>query len=163
IVSPVGGILGCRHKRRSASALHAGTQAQKRSRRCRGPSYRVLPVCARDGRPAGIGGDRDKALDWNPQMQLPTEIHNPSAWYGPEMARRPDWIELLSQTELSEIELVSRRLAQTDINWRSLSRDDFALPCLERRLSHFLRDVLDGRGFVLLRGLPVERWGRRLS
>jgi hypothetical protein len=44
-----------------------------------------------------------------------------------------------------------------------LSRDDFRLPTLERRLSGILQNVLEGRGFVLLRGLPVERWSRRLS
>jgi hypothetical protein len=96
-------------------------------------------------------------------MQLPSEIHSLSAWYGPEIAHRPDWIEHLSAAELAEVDVASRRLAQKYIDWQSLSRDDFRLPSLERRLSDCLRDVLEGRGFVLLRGLPVEHWGRRLS
>jgi Taurine catabolism dioxygenase TauD, TfdA family len=95
--------------------------------------------------------------------ELPPEIAGPSAWYGPDIADRTDWIEPLSPPELSEIELASRRLAQTEIDWQSLRHDGFALPMLRERLSRILDEVLEGRGFVLLRGLPVERWGSRLS
>ncbi len=96
-------------------------------------------------------------------IELPPLITDPSAWYGPDMAGRSDWIEPLSPSELSEIQLASRRLLQTDVDWESLGSDGFPLPTLQHRLSRILEDVLDRRGFVLLRGLPVERWGRRLS
>ena len=39
----------------------------------------------------------------------------------------------------------------------------FPLPALAPRLTRRLADVLDGRGFVLLRGLPVRDWGPRQS
>jgi Taurine catabolism dioxygenase TauD, TfdA family len=96
-------------------------------------------------------------------IELPPEIGGPSAWYGADIADRPEWIELLSPEELAEIEFAGRRLAQTDVDWQSLRRDDFPLPAFQQRLSGVIHEVLEGRGFVLLRGLPVERWGRRLS
>ena len=96
-------------------------------------------------------------------IELPAEIHGPSAWYGPHIADRDEWIELLSPVELSEIEAASQRLAQMDLDWHSLCQTDFRLPTLQQRLSTILDEVLEGRGFVLLRGLPVERWGRRFS
>ncbi len=95
--------------------------------------------------------------------ELPQLITGPSAWYGPEMAARTDWIEPLSPAEISEIELAAERLAQTDATWQRLGPDDFPLPMLERRLAGILEEVLNGRGFVLLRGLPVDRWDRRVS
>ena len=95
--------------------------------------------------------------------ELPPEISGPSAWYGPEVAGRADWIELLSPAELAEIESAARRLAETEIDWQSLTQNDFPLPTLQGRLARILHEVLAGRGFVLLRGLPVEGWGRRLS
>ena len=52
---------------------------------------------------------------------------------------------------------------QSEPDWQALDHDDFPLPTLQRRLSHVLDEVLQGRGFVLLRGLPVARWGPRLS
>jgi len=94
---------------------------------------------------------------------IPPTIGGPSAWYGPEMARRSAWIETLSPAELAEIESASRRLAAEEPDWACLTKDDFPLPRLGPRLTHVLHEVLDGRGFVLLRGLPVEQWGRRLS
>ncbi len=96
-------------------------------------------------------------------IELPLAIDGPSAWYGPNVADRAEWIEVLSPTELAEIEIAGQRLAQTEVDWQTLSHDDFALPTLKQRLSRVLHEVLEGRGFVLLRGLPVERWGRRLS
>ena len=95
--------------------------------------------------------------------ELPPQIAAPSAWYGPEIADRTEWLEHLSPAELSEIEFASRQLAQTEINWQTLRHDDFPLPTLQQRLSRVLHEVLEGRGFALLRGLPVERWGRRFS
>ena len=96
-------------------------------------------------------------------IELPPAIGGPSAWYGPDVANRTDWIEPWSPAELAEIESAGQPLARNEIDAQSLSPNDFPLPMLKRRLSRVLHDVLDGRGFVLLRGLPVDRWGRRLS
>src|SRR5262249_27756882 len=96
-------------------------------------------------------------------LELHQEIDGSSAWYGPEIVDRAQWMEPLTLLELAEIERASQRLAQTEINCQTLHHHDFPLPVLEQRLSRFLHEILEGRGFVLLRGLPVERWGRRLS
>src|SRR6266851_3458598 len=96
-------------------------------------------------------------------IELPPAIGGSSAWYGPDVADRAEWIEALSPAELAEIEFAGQRLAQVEVDWLTLSHDDFPLPTLTQRLSRVLDEVLEGRGFVLLRGLPVEEWGRRLS
>ena len=94
---------------------------------------------------------------------LPPAISGLSAWYGPDVAARADWIEPLSPAELAEVEAASARFTQSGSDWQGLSAEDFPLPTLSQRLARILDGVLNGRGFVLLRGLPVERWGRRLS
>ncbi len=96
-------------------------------------------------------------------LELPPTIVGPSIWYGPDIANRAEWIEPLSHSELSEIESASHLLAHREVDWQSLSSDDFPLPTLKPRMSRILHEVLEGRGFVLLRGFPVERWGRRFS
>jgi hypothetical protein len=96
-------------------------------------------------------------------IELPNAIRGRSAWYGSEIAARSDWVETLSSGELAEIQLAARRLMSQDQNWQALTHDDFPLPTLGPRLTRILDEVLDGRGFVLLRGLPVEDWGRRLA
>src|SRR5579871_163584 len=96
-------------------------------------------------------------------FELPPVIEGPSAWYGAALASRFVWVESLSSAELAEIESASRNLGRAEPDWQSLGPADFPLPTLARRLSQILYEVLEGRGFALLRGLPVERWGKHLS
>ncbi len=96
-------------------------------------------------------------------FELPPVIEGPSAWYGAALVNRFVWVESLSSAELAEIESASRNLGRAEPDWQSLGPADFPLPKLARRLSQILHEVLEGRGFALLRGLPVERWGRHLS
>jgi hypothetical protein len=92
---------------------------------------------------------------------LPQEIRGPSAWYGPDLAARGDWIEELTETEILEIDAAAERLANAEVDVPSIRQRDFPLPTLGPRLRRMLEHVLTGRGFVLLRRLPVERWSMR--
>jgi len=94
----------------------------------------------------------------NPLLTLPPEIQGSSAWYGPEMLTRHDWIEPLSETEISEVERATKPLAEMRADIASVRRVDFPLPTLGPRLQRILDDTLNGRGFALIRSLPVERW-----
>jgi hypothetical protein len=95
---------------------------------------------------------------------FPPEIPGPSAWYGPDPAAQGDWIEPLSERDLTEIEQATNhvigRLTAPESDLVSLRRQDFPLPALGPRLGRMRAEVLNGRGFVLLRRLPVERWSR---
>ncbi len=94
---------------------------------------------------------------------VPPMIEGPSAWYGPQMAASRDWIEPLAETEIAEIDAATQRLIRADKDIATITPADFPLPTLRPRLRRILDDVLNGRGFVLLRGLPVERWSKRQS
>jgi hypothetical protein len=98
---------------------------------------------------------------------LPTRIEGTGAWYGPALAARDDWIETLSAAELDELAAAAERwLPRVERNARALNDlrpADFPLPMLASRVARITQEVLSGRGFVLLRGVPVERWGNRLS
>jgi hypothetical protein len=92
---------------------------------------------------------------------LPPEIQGPSVWYGPALLQQTDWIYPLSDTEIIEIEAAVNGLASAPENLTGISPDDFPLPTFAPRLRSLLGEVLEGRGFVLLRHLPVERWSHR--
>lgn len=92
---------------------------------------------------------------------LPPHQATPAAWYGPDMAARGDWIESLAPAELAELETASAALSDRQADLARLSAPEHALPTLAPRLRRMLSEVLEGRGFVLLRGLPVQRWSRR--
>jgi hypothetical protein len=88
----------------------------------------------------------------NPPRSL---IEGPSAWIGADIARRPEeWTYHLSAADLAEIEAATAACRGRDI--ASIARDDFPLPGLGPLLERMRGELLNGRGFVLLRGLPVE-------
>ena len=99
-------------------------------------------------------------------LTLPPEVRDGSAWYGAEMVARPDWVEHFSEKEIGELERAvqnpeSRADDLSNASVASMIRDDGLLPMLAPRLQAMLDEVLNGRGFVLIRSLPVERWTRR--
>jgi hypothetical protein len=98
-----------------------------------------------------------------PSLEMPGEIAGPSAWYGPQIAERSDWVHAVGEEGVAEVESAVRTLGESDLDPVGLSREDFPLPTLGPRLGRILAEVLDGRGFALLRGLPVGEWGPRRS
>ena len=93
---------------------------------------------------------------------LPPEICDSSAWYGPTVARQTDWTVRLSKAEIAEIdEVVQTYKQKTDCDLTTLTPKDVPLPTLGPRLQLLLNDVLHGRGFVLIKSLPVESWTKR--
>jgi TfdA family taurine catabolism dioxygenase TauD len=94
-------------------------------------------------------------------QNLPPEIQGSSVWYGPVMASSADWIEHLSSLEIHDLERAIENFAASGIEIPAMRDSDFPLSELGPRLQRMLHDVLHGRGFALLRGLPVESWARR--
>ena len=97
-------------------------------------------------------------------LDLPPAQTGAAAWYGPEMTRRTDWQMVLGAGEIAEIEAATRPLAAREADIAAIRPADFPLPTLAPRLKQRVADeVLNGRGFLLMRGLPVERWTMRES
>src|SRR5262245_3728212 len=92
---------------------------------------------------------------------LPPEINDASAWSGPDLNGRTEWIERMSEAEIAEVEIAVKRLEESSIDPMTITSDNFPLPTLGPRLHQSLDEVLNGRGFVLIRSLPVERWTNR--
>jgi hypothetical protein len=97
-------------------------------------------------------------------FELPPEQTGPAAWYGPEMAKRTEWAMPLSAPEIAEVEAATKALAAREADIAAIKAADFPLPTLGPKLrARVENEVLNGRGFLLLRGLPVERWTMRES
>lgn len=90
--------------------------------------------------------------------ELPPPIIGPQAWYGPQMGKSDDWIYQLTDDDIAEIEAAAEPLVAREADIARITRADFPLPGLGQKLSGNLEEILNGRGFVLMRGLPVERY-----
>ena len=87
-------------------------------------------------------------------------IRGPGAWAGGELAGRGDWLRQLSDAELAEIDRAVRAFASGSVPLAEISPASFPLPSLGPVLRAVLAELLEGRGFVMLRGLPVRRYSR---
>ena len=125
------------------------------------PLYQGKPPIAAEAPPPAHMLAALAACGYRERLLPPARIEGPSAWYGPAMAASRDWLEELFPAELAEIEAATARLAARGVELAEIRREDFPLPQLAPRLKRILRDVLEGRGFALLRGLPLEGWDRR--
>ncbi|MGE0260574.1 MAG: TauD/TfdA family dioxygenase [Alphaproteobacteria bacterium] len=83
-------------------------------------------------------------------------VEGPSAWIGAEMRRREEeWTYRLSPAEIAEIEQATREVRARGLDIAAITRDDFLLPTLGPALDRLRGEVIGGRGFVRLRGMPV--------
>jgi TfdA family taurine catabolism dioxygenase TauD len=85
-------------------------------------------------------------------------IDGPEAWLGADMARSTSWIRSLSAPALDELDAAVRAVRARGLAWPDFGSRDFPLPTLARELASTLEELEHGRGFVLLRGVPVERY-----
>lgn len=86
-------------------------------------------------------------------------IH-PSVWKGSRLRSCNDWIIRLEDHDVFELETALRGVKAAKIGIPAASRHDFKLPRLSAKLGTIRRELEDGRGFVLLRGLPVKRYSK---
>jgi hypothetical protein len=84
-------------------------------------------------------------------------IEGPSAWIGADMRKREsEWSYRLLPPEIAEIETAVKAVQARGLEIVNIRREDFPLPTLGPALERMRAEVLDGRGFILLRGMPVE-------
>ena len=90
---------------------------------------------------------------------IPSRLQAPSAWRGTDLAGRSDWIHVLAPSEIADLDRAIEHARATGKPMEQLTRADFPLPVLGAPIERWLDELDDGRGFVLVRGVPVERYG----
>ena len=89
---------------------------------------------------------------------LTTVLDDPAAWRGDRMAGRTDWVLDPDDAMVEELDAAVGAAAGGGADLFDLGRGDFPLPRTGRLFAAMLGELEGGRGFVLLRGLPVARW-----
>jgi hypothetical protein len=83
-------------------------------------------------------------------------VEGPSSWTGADLrSREAEWSYHLSCSEIAEMEAALRLVQARGLDLADIRREHFPLPTLGPVLERLKADVLHGRGFVLLRGMPV--------
>jgi len=88
-------------------------------------------------------------------------IAGPASWVGKDMAGSDDWVYRLTPADIAEIDSAIHLNEAAGREIIDIGLAEFPLPTLGPKLFALRDEVLFGRGFVLMRGVPVERYDMR--
>ncbi|KAL2258887.1 hypothetical protein VTK26DRAFT_7620 [Humicola hyalothermophila] len=99
-----------------------------------------------------------------PYSAFPKHITGPTVWRREDFVDNPSrWIHPFTDAELSELSAAADAFLAASLPLTAISQSTFRLPpdgALARTLRAVRADLLDGKGFVLFRGFPADRWPR---
>lgn len=82
----------------------------------------------------------------------------PAAWTGAEMRASDEWIHRLSDAEIGELDAALASVKSNRLGLYDVTLEDFPLPTLSPVIDQWVHDLEDGRGFILVKGLPIDRY-----
>lgn len=83
-------------------------------------------------------------------------VGGPGVWYGPELKKSGEWVYALSEGERADVIDGMRHARGRHDDIAAMTKANFPMRSFGARLEEMRREVLHGRGFVLLRNFPVE-------
>lgn len=90
-------------------------------------------------------------------------VQDPAGWAKDEVARATDWVHVLSAAEIADLDRAIARVEASGTDLADVGREQFGMPVFGPVLDTLREDIIDGRGFVLIRGVPVHRYSRLQS
>lgn len=93
-------------------------------------------------------------------MTTPRVLEEQCEWTGADVADEERWTERFTEAELDELDASLRHALKHSDDVLELTQDDFPLPTLATRLKGIERELIDGRGFVRLRGIDRSQYSQ---
>lgn len=85
-------------------------------------------------------------------------ITDASAWKGPDFISKDTFALDLGARHIDAFDAALKELAARGVGLDEMQRQDFAVPGIAEELAGLFHEIQHGRGFVLLRGFPLERY-----
>jgi hypothetical protein len=82
----------------------------------------------------------------------------PAAWRAADLRASTAWVHQLTDAEVAELDAAVAFAGGQQIPLAALRREDFPLTVLAESVAEWADQIDTGRGFVLVRGLPVDRY-----
>ncbi|KAF4975294.1 hypothetical protein FZEAL_7892 [Fusarium zealandicum] len=117
-----------------------------------GPAPAVVPTLAYSGCAARVADAPAGVPEGWPRY-----LNEPMAWTGSQFADESGYVHTLSESDLQEAENALRDFKALGLDGDLISRDNFPLPTLGPRLDKIRRDLHDGKGFGVIRGLDPQK------
>ena len=85
-------------------------------------------------------------------------VSEPEVWLGSEKSLHSNWIFKLEAAQISELEHAVEAVRTRGLKLDEATRSDFDLPALSLTLERVNRELRQGSGFVLIRGIPISNY-----
>lgn len=92
------------------------------------------------------------------QRVLDRPLESAAAWRGADLPTLEGLAYTLAPEEVEEIRGTLAIAAQSGRPAREMTAGDFPLPTLEKKIAEWREALVAGRGFQLIRGVPVAAW-----
>jgi hypothetical protein len=99
-----------------------------------------------------------------PYSDFPKQITGSTAWEKAEYTSNPErWTHVFSSDEVKEISDAADAFIASGTPLTGITKEKFRLPRFGGFLGTLRKELVDGKGFILFKGLPVQEWGNRKS
>ncbi|KAJ7184422.1 hypothetical protein C8R46DRAFT_882914 [Mycena filopes] len=92
---------------------------------------------------------------------FPPSVEGPIVWEGKDWTDESQWVYNLSDDQLQEIDSALAHFESLDQPLGYITRDTFPLPTLSAELRKLAEVLYSGRGFFVLREIPIDKYTRR--
>jgi len=86
---------------------------------------------------------------------LKEKLMGPTAWRGEDLRNDDSWIVNLSDSTISLIDGALAEVKAQGLSFPDFTKDDFPIHALSEELDKYAEEMENGKGFLLLRGLPI--------
>jgi hypothetical protein len=99
-----------------------------------------------------------------PYSDFPKSIAGSTAWDKADYASNPErWTHVFSSDEVKEISEAADAFIASGTPLTGITKEKFGLLGFSKFLEPLRKELIDGKGFILFKGLPVQEWGNRKS
>ncbi|KAG2009034.1 taurine catabolism dioxygenase TauD [Coprinopsis cinerea AmutBmut pab1-1] len=91
---------------------------------------------------------------------FPSQVLGPIVWEGKDWECEDQWVYTLSEEQLQEIDFGLKHFKGLNLAMGFVGKNTFPLPTLSTVLQDLARDLYSGRGFFVLRTIPIEKYTR---
>lgn len=86
------------------------------------------------------------------------KVEGPSAWKGKDIKDDDSWIYHWSDESISVLEKALENVKQKGLKVPDFTKEDFPISALSEEINYFNEELENGKGFIVIRGLPIERY-----
>ncbi|BBB24706.1 TauD/TfdA family dioxygenase [Amphritea japonica] len=86
------------------------------------------------------------------------KIEGPSAWKGKDIKDDGTWIYHWSDESISVLEKALENVKQKGLKVPDFAKEDFPITALTEEINYFNEELENGKGFIVIRGLPIEQY-----